>query len=368
MALVFMDSFDHYASGDVLKKWDYWGGYVWGAIYIGVTVQNIPVRRSGTKYLFVGDQWVERDVVDVVTGLDIYTFVVGFACYYQQGCDNMNVYMMTSDRDTQIRINITSDGKVKIYRGSTLLEETPQDYVSPGTWFHIEAKVVLDDTVGSYEVRLNEVTVLSGSGIDTQAYSGEGVAKIRLSGGQYQSGYGAFDDFFFLDGNASDDPANLNNDFLGDCRIDCIYPNAAGDYTDFTPYPSAPNYENVDDPHITEGGDIDDDETYNESPTVGHKDIYNLESVEALGTPIYAAAQNSCMRKTDAGRRYVRQLIKVNGTDYLRDTGLTNNDGEWYLTDNYKVTQRPLDVNPDTELAWTESDLNSLQSGVQITV
>lgn len=30
MALVFMDSFDHYATDDRLKKWDREGGYIYG--------------------------------------------------------------------------------------------------------------------------------------------------------------------------------------------------------------------------------------------------------------------------------------------------------------------------------------------------
>jgi len=258
-------------------------------------------------------------------------------------------------------LRFEGDGRVKFFFGGVWYE-TDVDYVNPNEWFHIEVKGKIDPSVGYFEVRLNEVTVLSGSGLDSQYYSG-GISYFAMGGGLMMWGESWFDDVYLLDGNASDDPANPMNDFLGDCRIDCIYPNAAGDYTDFTPVPVVANYLNTDDP-----GDIDDDETYNESLTVGHRDIYNLDSVIPLGTPIYATAQNSCMRKTDAGRRYVRQLVKINGTDYLRLSGLTSNDGEWYLTDNYKVIQRPLDTNPDTDLAWTESDLDDIQSGVQVTV
>ena len=363
MALVFMDSFDHYATNDLSKKWDQQVGYVWGSNSIGYVLQ----RRPGSKYLHCNDKGVRKDVLDTADyESEILTFVMGAACYHTHNC---YLKAMNTDAGTMVRLYADNTGILYFYIGSTLIEQTPTDYIDRATWFHLEMKVVIHPSAGSYEVRLNEVVVLSGSGLDTEAVSGRGVGKIEIGGGQYGQGIGAFDDFFFLDGNASDDPANPNNDFLGDCRIDVIYPNAAGDYTDFTPYPAAPNYDNVDDPDIIPmGGDIDEDETYNESPTVGHKDIYNLDSVNALGTPIFAAAQNSCMRKTDAGRRYVKQLVKINGTDYLRTTGLQDNDGEWRLTDNYKVLQRPLDVNPDTDLAWTESDLDGTQSGVQITV
>lgn len=354
MALVFMDSFDHYATNDILKKWDYEGGYTHGSNSIGSDLQ----RRAGTKYYWAADHWIEKDIVDSVTGLDIYTFVAGFACHYQTNCPNMYIKLTNADRQIQIQVSVTSDGKIHIYRGGTLLEETPQDYVSPNTWFHIEVKVVLHDTTGSYEVRLNEVNVLSGSGIDTKAFSG-GVAKIRLGGGGYAQGYGGFDDFFLLDGNASDDPANPNNDFLGDCRIDCIYPNAAGTHTQYTPSEGA-NYQNVDDGTIAGGGDIDGDTTYNESSVVDSKETYNMDSISSLGKPIHAIAANSCCRKTDAGIRYFKQLTISNITNHLSE--------EKHITDSYKVYQKPLDVNPDDSLAWEEADINAIESGTRITV
>ena len=368
MALVFMDSFDHYATDDRFKKWDREGGYLYGRNYIASDWQ----RRPGTKYLYAyHDHYIEKDVKDTVTGGPIYTFVIGAAIYLTHpGITGVQgrLELVNSAGQQLIKLEAEgSDGKLKFYIGTTLVEETVSDFLNILTWFHLEMKVTIHATAGSYEIKYNEILTFSNTGINTEAVVGAGVEKIRLYGDGIFAG-AAFDDFYFMDGNVSDDPANPMNDFLGDCRIDCIYPDAAGDYTDFTPYPAAPNYGNTDDGDVVSGGDIDDDETYNESATVGHKEIYNLDSVVALGTPIYAAAQNSCMRKTDAGRRYVRQLIKVNGIDYLRDSGLTMDDGEWYLTDNYKVIQRPLDVNPNTGLAWTESDLNGVQSGVQVTV
>ena len=358
MALVFMDSFDHYATNDLLKKWDYIGGLIYGETEINYSSQ----RRSNTKYLRLYDHYIEKDIVDTVTGLDVYSFVVGFAGMIASSSGSwLEIRLRTSSRNTQICVYAGKDGKIKFYVGSNLIEETPQNSIDMNTWFHLETKVFIHPTAGTYEVRLNEVTVLQGSGLNTQANSGEGIAKIFLNGGDHLVGSGCIDDFFFLDGNPSDDPVNPNNDFLGDSRIDVIYPDSPGTYSQFTPSAGA-NWENVDDPDsIPMGGDIDDDSTYNESNNVGNKDSYNHDSVIALGTPIFAAAQNSCVRKTDAGRRYIKQLIRSGGVDYLRDT-------EYYLTDFYKVTQRPLDVDPDTDLAWTEAKLNSVESGIEITV
>jgi len=367
MALVFMDSFDHYATDDIDKKWD-------SLPYITangtITIGNSVTRRSGTKYLITYARYAVKDVVDRVTNSDVYTFVFGVALmlvpvYFEVDEGTGRIDFQNSEGSSQISIRISSDGRVRIYKGNTLIEETGPDYFNELTWNHIEVKCYIHDSVGYYEVRLNEVTVLSGSGIDTHTYSG-GVSRIRVGGGFPNGSYSRWDDLFFLDGNASDDPVNPMNDFLGDCRVDCIYPNAAGTYTDFTPSAGS-NYQNVDDGNVAGGGNIDNDTTYNESNQPGDKDTYNHDSVLALSTSIFAIAQNSCVRKTDAGKRYITQLVRVNGTNYYRDTGCTLNDGEYHLTDNYKVTQRPMDTNPDTDLAWTESDLNSVESGIEIT-
>lgn len=351
MALVFMDSFDHYAIDDMGKKWDKVNGWQLDIAYVSQ-------RRSGTKYFSCPEGAVDKDVVDTVTGEAILTCIVGCAMRYDTNCPGIVIRLGGETQLCNIGVD-TSNGRIYISLGPHTYYYTNPDEVSPNTWFHLEAKLVLHQSAGSYEVRLNEIPVLSDSGIDTMYYD-NGIRTIRLEGGLRLWGSAYFDDFFFLDGNESGDPANPNNDFLGDCRIDCIYPNDPGTYTDFTPYPSAPNYQNVDDGTVAGGGDIDDDDTYNESATVGHKDCYNLDSVIALGTPIYAAAQNTCVRKTDAGRRYITQFVISGGSEYPRDE-------EYHLTDNYKVIQRPLDLDPDTDLAWTESGLNSLESGIELT-
>jgi len=363
MAIVFMDGFDHYASGDRLKKWDREGGYIWGHN----TIENRTRRRSGTSYLWIGrGHHLNKDVVDTDTGEHIYTCVVGAACYlggpdiYGIGVGSIilrgpsgNLFVLTANG---------ANGRVSLKIGGILVAETETDYCDILTWMHLELKVVIHPSAGSYEVRWNEEFTFGDSDIDTEVYEGQGIDEVILD----NSGSGGFDDFYILDGNSP------NNDFLGDCRIDTIYPNGAGAYSDFTPS-AGTNYENVHDKTVDQEatgfggfiadsfGNIDDDGTYNESAVVGNKDTYNHESPPSLPTTIYGITQNSCVRKTDAGRRYITQLIRTNSMDYYTVD-------EYKLTDFYKVIQRTgLDHNPNDSLPWEEADITTLQSGVKVT-
>ena len=188
--------------------------------------------------------------------------------------------------------------------------------------------------------------MMSDSGIDTQARPEPGIGIFSFS--EWTTGTSKIHDLYFLDWSTPP-----NDDFIGDCRIDCIYPNGAGYYQDFTPLADT-NPEMVDEKKL-----IDNDTTYNESRTVGDIDTYELEPVPApTGTQIFAIQQCSSIKKTDAGIREFQQLLRVNGTDYK--------DVTKQLSDTYSVYMKPRDVNPDDDNAWEDADINALQSGIEI--
>ena len=132
MALVFMDSFDHYATDDRLKKWDREGGYVWGSNIIASTLQ----RRAGTKYLWISrSHHISKDVRDTVTLGPITTFVIA-AAIYLGGPDIYGIgdadIILTNAAGTQLfRLRANgNDGKLSFYIGTTLVEETASDFLN----------------------------------------------------------------------------------------------------------------------------------------------------------------------------------------------------------------------------------------------
>jgi len=202
------------------------------------------------------------------------------------------------------------------------------------------------DSSGSYEVRVNESTVVSDSGADTKAGTDSGVDALNLRGSISGGGYLRLDDLYIAD-----------DDFQGDCRIDTLWPDGAGNYSQWTPTPSGTsNYANVDD-----ANDQDDDSTYNSTDVLNEIDSYTFDNLTPIsGANILAVALNLALRKDDAGQRKFTPLIRISSTDY---TG-TELDGY----DNYKTRQEIFENPPsDPSSAWSDSDVNGAEYGVKLT-
>ena len=92
-------------------------------------------------------------------------------------------------------------------------------------WHYFEVKVVCHDTAGYYQVRIDGVTVLSGTNVDTRAGADTRFVRFRMD--EY---YQYMDDIYICDTDGT-----ANNDFLGQILVEAIFPNADGDNSDWTP-------------------------------------------------------------------------------------------------------------------------------------
>ena len=307
------------------------------------------------------------------------TLIVGFAFlgypgFIQPNSPTVTFYNYDNDQIAQIT-PIDGNGRVTMTAGPQY--GTLQTYYSDTnvteeyTWYHCEAKWVFDGgSSGSMECRINETQQIYQSGIQTYTSGGDSegnqsISQVKISKGLHNTFL--LDDFYILDGERS-----VANDFLGDCRIDTIFPEANGDYAQFTPVGGS-NYECVE-PKIYDIYDSPDHyllqsfrcygtgidfSRYNESETLGDRDCYNHQSLLSLSKPIYAIQQNSNFRKTDAGKKQVEQFLRIASTNY--DTGNIID-----VPDFSRNYYWPWTVNPNTLIAWTEADIAALQSGLEI--
>lgn len=252
--------------------------------------------------------------------------------------------MVGANQDVTIQINTSNQF---VLRRSTTVLETGT-YVLPSGWHYLEFKIFIADSGGYCTIRVDGLQVEDFTGYDTKFSTTDDISSVYLD----NQGFGCvteFDDFYVLDTTGS----APYNDFLGDCRIETLFPDAAGDSTQFTPSAGS-NFQNVD-----ESPAPDDDTTYNESGTVGHKDLYNIGNLSEAYDTVFAVRPEIFARKTDVGTRTINSVLK---------SGTTESDGsakalaETYAYHNGGI----ITADPDTAAAWGAAGVNAAQVGLEI--
>lgn len=156
------------------------------------------------------------------------------------------------------------------------------------------------------------------------------------------------DDFYVCDGTGS---ANL--DFLGDCRVITVLPNAAGDKSEMTLTGTGltQHYQAVND------NPPDGDTTYVSSSTLNQIDLFHFADVSIAGT-VRGVQISLLARKDDAGTRTMASVVKSAGTEYVGSS--------FSLGTGYQYFSDVRETDPATGAAWTVGNFNSAQAGVKL--
>ena len=138
-----------------------------------------------------------------------------------------------------------------------------------------------------------------------------------------------------------------NNDFLGDVRIDAVYPTADGTYTAWTPSTGTSHYALVDEttPNTTD---------YNSSNTIGQKDSYVMGNPPSLASQIiYGVRVKVAAQKDDAGSRSMKVGVRSGTTDSL-SAAQALGTSQLYYTNIHEV-------DPGTGASWTPSGVDNME-------
>lgn len=273
------------------------------------------------------------------------TVIVGGAFYFDNDFSDRLIVLWEDDGSTEgFNLRLTSSGTLQAYRGNSLLD-TSGVVISEDTWYYIEMKVRVGNAgVGNYEIRVNGVNVLSDNDADTQAGATNAYANrvefyIRINNNTF------IDDVYVADTVVNNDEPI---DFVGDCRVETLYPTADGANADFTPSTGMDNYAMVDDQGF------DDDSTYVESSTAGHIDDYEFTNLttaeEIIGLQFTVIA-----RKTDV-------------TDYDIELRLNGNNSSPVTVNStsYAGFTQIFGEDPDTSMPWIDDDINASEFGYEV--
>ncbi len=339
MTLLFADSFDHYVTADITKKWK-------SASAANATINSSAGRRSGGCLVAQNTLYTAM----LVPLSSIATVITGFALNVGVSTTGQ-VLLITDSTTVQCSLRWNTDGSLSFYRGnaSTLLGSSAAGIVPLSTWTYVEVKVNIHNTTGTVEVRVNGSAspVINLTGQNTRSTSNNfatGISYTTVSGLNSTS----FDDLVVLDTAGS-----TNNNFLGDIRIDALYPNGDGNYSQFTPSTGTTHYTLVDEttPNTSD---------YNDGASVNDRDSYTMGNLSSLASQtVYAVQTNIACAKDDAGSKSAASFIRSSST---------NGDGSSVALSTSQVyISQIFETDPNGSVAWTESTVNAAEVGVLVT-
>lgn len=352
MALIFCDGFDHY--GTMARMLD----GAWAEVGNGCALSTLN-PRTGTHHIRQqGGATNSTTNCRRVLGGAKTTVGMGAAFYYPALPVANNSQRIFQFADTanvvQITVCLQSTGIVEVFRGNTTtsLGATAAPVVVASAYQHIEAVVFFSQTVGTVEVRVNGVTVLSLSGVDTCDTANVECSQVYYGGGipGESNNYATtdFDDVFCYDNTSS-----YNATFIGDRRVLTLFPNANTATADWTPVGAATGYECIDE------ANPDDDTTYITAATTGLESAFGLQNLPAGISVINAVVMVERARKTEAGTANTQVSI-VSGASTT--TGLDKP-----LTEIYTYRHDVFQTDPASAAPFTPSEVDALQFKVERT-
>ena len=232
--------------------------------------------------------------------------------------------------------------------GEELLATTNETFLLIDGWHYFEFKCTINDTTGSFQLWVDEVEATwdgANTGRDTRAGGNASTAdRIFIQG--VSGGETFIDDLYILDGTGA-----TNNDKLGDVRVDAVMPDADGNYEQFT------NSTGVDAFALVDEIPPNDNTDYVEHNVIGEKDSWSFANIAAT-QDIHGVQLTHIARKTSANARSLKHLTRVSGSDFL---GPAITMGE-----SFDGKEHIWELNPNTGSAWTTSQINGAEFGVEV--
>ncbi len=350
--LQFQDSFDdrNTATGGILYgKYDDWR-VVNGSPFVPDSVSGVTGFTNRGANFGVGAfgfNYLTKNLTARATMIFAYRFRMATS---PASFERLLEFKNSTTVHLYVRRNTGAAGTLSVYRGDDTLIATSTDTVDYNIVAHLQFKATIDNSVGSFELRVNGINILSRTGIDTQ--NGGSAVVDNITFGSLTGSYAVqCDDVVICDTTGS-----YNNSFPGNQKIVCLSASAVGTSSMFTRSggSAAGNYTAINE------SNYDDDTSYVYSPNVSDTDLYNFQNINDSTITVKAITAYIRARKDDSLTRNIAPVIRSNssnvpGSDLTLTTSYQNFWGLLYET------------NPTTGLPWTVAEINAMELGVRVT-
>jgi hypothetical protein len=261
---------------------------------------------------------------------------------------NHTIIEIQNSNGRDFRLMKYPTGKLHAIKGNAGVLQTSSQNLYADKWYHIEWRCKHSTTEGISIAKVNGELAFSGTGLNTVNFGGEDILSIRIAENSALLSHIIVSDVVFMDLSGT-----VNNDFIGDYKIENLIPNGNGKVSNFSGSDG-----NSTDNFALVSGFLDNDRTYVQSSGVGDQDLYACSNMPIAPIEIYGISVNQVSKKTDAGSRTSQSIIRTGGTNY---TGISN-----ALTETYKSFSAIFEENPNTTSNWTLTEIDSLEIGNKV--
>lgn len=256
-------------------------------------------------------------------------------CYVMQLRDGSNNKQMTVCLGSANQLIVRSGSE-----SGTILGSTANAAVPNGQTTHVEVKVVVHGSAGTVEVRVNEVTMLTLTGVNTAAAGGTTAASnaMRILGGEVNN-VQIYDYSHRQTGDLVGDP------WIGDVQWLLRVMNADTAQTDFVRNTGLADYACINETPQ------DGDTTYIEATNVGDKSDFTFAALPGTVSEVIAIVVRPIWRKTLSGTSTCRAGV-------VSSASVSNGATKSPAT-NYGYEYDTFALDPHTGVAWTPTSLNA---------
>lgn len=364
MAVLFMDGFEVDFADNTAGLWDAFSRAAVLTAYSFYHVSTHP--RTGTGCLRIlctndaGYVFVSKTLPSAYTELYIQ-----FGLYFAStqalsatiGTTVPLLRLVSTTGVAQITLGINETSQVlevRLGRQDGTLLGSGSTGLAADTMHRVELRVVISDTVGVVQARLNGNLEIDLSAQDTNNAGGGDIKVMQLgvTTGSAAS-YGASIDAFIDDVIFNDTTGTVSNSWPGGAGVEKLTPNADGFYTAWTSTGGAVDYTEVDD--VASYGTLpDDDTTTLLSATTDQRTSVNLTNTTLAGT-VGGVMLCTYAKNSAAGADQMAQGVRIGATDYDSTAFIPATSYGWH-TDI-------LTLSPATSIRWTTAEIDGMQLG-----